>query len=220
MTTKKIENINTYIDHTVLKANATFIDVEKICDEAKKYNFASVCINPCFVEFAKQKLVNSTVKVCTVIGFPLGANTSKVKVLETKNAIKNGADEIDMVINIGKLLSSDFDYVLNEIKAIKKACKKRVLKVIIETALLDEGLIIKMCEIVNQSGADFIKTSTGFSTAGATVKDIKTMATHIIKPIGIKASGGISNYKDAVAMIEAGATRLGTSKGVIIVEGK
>lgn len=203
------------VDHTFLKQTATWNDIKELCDDAIRYNTASVCIPPSFVKKAKE-YVNEKMKVCTVIGFPNGYNTTAVKVFETSDAIKNGADEIDMVINIGMLKEKEYDAILNEINEIKKACSDKILKVIIETCLLTEEEKIKMCDIVSNSNADFIKTSTGFSTAGATIEDIKLFKKHIKNDKKIKAAGGISSFEDAERFIEEGASRLGTSRLVKI----
>ena len=203
------------VDHTFLKQTATWNDIKELCDDAIRYNTASVCIPPSFVKKAKE-YVNEKMKVCTVIGFPNGYNTTDVKVFETSNAIQNGADEIDMVINIGMLKKKEYDAILNEINEIKKACGDKILKVIIETCLLTEEEKIKMCDIVSNSNADFIKTSTGFSTAGATIEDIKLFKKHIKNDKKIKAAGGISSFEDAERFIEEGASRLGTSRLVKI----
>ena len=203
------------VDHTFLKQTATWNDIKELCDDAIRYNTASVCIPPSFVKKAKE-YVNEKMKVCTVIGFPNGYNTTDVKVFETSNAIQNGADEIDMVINIGMLKEKEYDAILNEINEIKKACGDKILKVIIETCLLTEEEKIKMCDIVSNSNADFIKTSTGFSTAGATIEDIKLYKKHIKNDKKIKAAGGISSFEDAERFIEEGASRLGTSRLVKI----
>ena len=203
------------VDHTFLKQTATWNDIRELCDDAIRYNTASVCIPPSFVKKAKE-YVNEKMKVCTVIGFPNGYNTTDVKVFETSNAIQNGADEIDMVINIGMLKEKEYDAILNEINEIKKACGDKILKVIIETCLLTEEEKIKMCDIVSNSNADFIKTSTGFSTAGATIEDIKLFKKHIRNDKKIKAAGGISSFEDAERFIEEGASRLGTSRLVKI----
>ncbi len=199
------------VDHTFLKQTATWNDIKELCDDAIRYNTASVCIPPSFVKKAKE-YVNEKMKVCTVIGFPNGYNTTAVKVFETSDAIKNGADEIDMVINIGMLKEKEYDAILNEINEIKKACGDKILKVIIETCLLTEEEKIKMCDIVSNSNADFIKTSTGFSTAGATIEDIKLFKKHIKNDKKIKAAGGISSFEDAENFIKEGASRLGTSR--------
>ncbi|MFC1659269.1 deoxyribose-phosphate aldolase [Pseudomonadota bacterium] len=216
----KINNISPYIDHTNLRSDTTSKDIKKLCKEAIKYNFASVCINPCFVSLCKKSLKNSNVKVCTVTGFPLGASTTQTKIFETKKAIKDGADEIDMVINIGKLKEKKYKYIENEIREIVEIAKKNkvLTKVIIETCLLDNNEKVKACEIVVKAGADFVKTSTGFSTEGAKVEDIKLMKIATKSKIEIKASGGIRDYKTATQMIKAGATRIGASSGIKIVE--
>lgn len=211
--------INQMIDHTILKADATQEDVARIIEEAKEYNFFSVCINPCWVAFAKEQLVNTSVAVCTVIGFPLGANTSEVKAYEATDAINNGATEVDMVINIGALKSGQYKRVLKDIEAVVMAAKgKALVKVIIETALLTEAEKMKACELAQEAGADFVKTSTGFSTGGATVADITLMRQTVGPQMGVKASGGIHNQAEAEAMIAAGATRIGTSAGVAIMQ--
>ena len=199
------------VDHTLLAQTATWEQIKTICDDAIKYRTASVCIPPSFVKRAKE-YVGDSVAVCTVIGFPNGYNTTETKLFETKNALENGADEIDMVINIGALKENDYDYVSNEIRALKKACGTKVLKVIIETCLLDEEEKIKMCRLVSEAGADYIKTSTGFSTAGATFEDVVLFTKHIDPEVKIKAAGGISSFDDAEKYIELGADRLGTSR--------
>ena len=206
-----------YVDHTLLKQEATWDDIKQICDDAMTYKTASVCIPPCYVKKAA-KYMQGKIKVCTVIGFPNGNMTTAAKVFETKDAIKNGASEIDMVINIGMLKAKEYNYVLNEIKAIKKACGRKILKVIIETCLLTDDEKKKMCDLVNRSGADFIKTSTGFSTAGATFDDVKLMRENSIKAVQVKAAGGISSFDDAKKFLELGATRLGTSRIVKIAK--
>ena len=211
--------LNKLIDHTLLKPEATKAQIEKLCGEAKEYDFKSVCVNPYYVKYAKELLKDSDALVCTVIGFPLGQNTTEVKVAETIDAIKNGADEIDMVINIGALKSKDEDYVLNEIKEIRSACKGKTLKVIIETCLLTDEEKITACKLSKEAGADFVKTSTGFSTHGATVEDVKLMRETVGEDMGVKASGGIRDRETALKMVEAGATRLGVSAGVEIVKG-
>lgn len=212
-----MKKINSYIDHTLLKANASKKDIIKLCKEAKKYGFASVCINPSFIPLAKPILKNTKVKICTVIGFPLGQMTTKTKVFETIDAIKNGAQEIDMVLNIAKLKDGEFSYVKNEISQIKKCCGSKILKVIIETCLLTKQEIIKACMIAKAAHADFVKTSTGFSLAGAKIEDVKLMRKTIGAKMGVKASGGVKSYAGAIAMIHAGANRIGTSNGVKIV---
>ena len=199
------------VDHTLLSQTATWAEIKQICDDAITYGVASVCIPPSFVKQAKE-YVQDKMAVCTVIGFPNGYNTTAVKVFETKDAIANGADEIDMVINIGMLKDKRYDEILEEIKQLKAACGSLILKVIIETCLLTEEEKIKMCEIVTSSGADFIKTSTGFSISGATFEDVALFAKHVGKEVRIKAAGGISSFDDAEKFIELGASRLGTSR--------
>ncbi|QYE97581.1 deoxyribose-phosphate aldolase [Paraclostridium sordellii] len=214
-------NIANMIDHTILKAVATKEDVKKLCNEAKEYNFFSVCINPANIEFAKKELKGSSVKVCTVIGFPLGANTSEVKAFETKDAIKKGADEVDMVINIGALKDKDYDYVLNDIKAVVDAANKEALvKVIIETCYLTDDEKKIACELSVKAGADFVKTSTGFGTGGSTPEDIKLMREVVGPNIGVKASGGVRNQEDAKAVIKAGCSRIGASASIAITKGE
>ena len=205
-------NKSKYIDHTLLKAFASENDIKNLCSEAKEYNFKSVCVNPCFVSLAKNELKGSDVLVCTVIGFPLGANTTKVKVFEAVDAINNGADEVDMVINVSKVKDGDFDYIYNEIKEIKNAVKEHTLKVIIETCYLTAEEIKKVSLIVKKAGANFVKTSTGFGTGGATVENVKLIK-EAVGDFDIKASGGIKTKEDFDKMIEAGATRIGTSNG-------
>lgn len=208
-----------YIDHTLLKPEAEENEIVKLCQEAAEFEFASVCVNPCNVLLAAKLLKDSQVRVCTVIGFPLGANTTAVKVFEATDALKNGATEIDMVINIGKLKEKNYSYVGEEIWKLAEAVKgKGLLKVIVETCLLTDDEIVKISEIVRDSGADFIKTSTGFSKAGAKVEHIRLMKSVLGDSIGIKASGGIRDYETAMAMIEAGATRIGASASVKICE--
>ncbi len=209
-----------YIDHTLLKADATKDKIEKLCEEAKEYGFASVCVNPAWVPLAAELLKGSEVKVCTVIGFPLGATTPEVKRFETENAIQNGAEEVDMVINIGALKSGDDELVKKDIQAVVEAAKgKALVKVIIETCLLTEEEKVKACKLSVEAGADYVKTSTGFSTGGATVEDIKLMRETVGPELGVKASGGVRTREDALAMIEAGATRIGASSGIAIVKG-
>lgn len=205
------------VDHTLLLQTATWEEIKAICDDGMKYETASVCIPTCYVKQAKEYMGDKC-KVCTVIGFPNGNYTTATKVFETKDALENGADEIDMVINVGMLKAGEYDYVLNEIKAIKEACGDHILKVIIETCLLTDEEKIKMCEIVTESGADFIKTSTGFSTAGATFADVELFAKHVGPDVKIKAAGGISSMEDAEKFVELGASRLGTSRIVKIVK--
>lgn len=208
-------NIAKYIDHTVLKAFATKQDIEKLCAEAKEYNFASVCVNPVWVSYAAQLLKGSGVDVCTVIGFPLGANDSAIKAQEAALAIKQGAGEVDMVINIGALKGGDLAAVKADIVAVREASKGVILKVIIETSYLTDEEKVAVCKICGQVGADFVKTSTGFSDKGATEHDVKLMAQ--ASGMKVKASGGIKTKEDALKMIEAGASRLGTSSGIKIV---
>lgn len=212
-------NINKLIDHTALKPNTNKESILKLIAEAKTYDFASVCVNPCWVALAHQELKNTDVKVCTVIGFPLGANTTEVKVFETKDAIEKGAQEIDMVINIAMLKDKEYDYVENEIHQIVEAAKdKAIVKVIIEACLLTDEEKIKACELSQKAGADFVKTSTGFSTGGATVHDIALMRKTVGAEIGVKASGGVHTHEEALAMVEAGATRIGASAGVKLLK--
>ncbi|MBU5366210.1 deoxyribose-phosphate aldolase [Enterococcus devriesei] len=212
--------INRMIDHTILKADATKADVMKIIEEAKKYRFYSVCINPTWVALAAKELQGEPVAVCTVIGFPLGANTTETKAFEATNAIANGAAEVDMVINIGELKDGNYEKVQKDIEAVVAAAKdKALVKVIIETSLLTNEEKVKACELAKAAGADFVKTSTGFSTGGATVEDVRLMRETVGPEMGVKASGGIHNAKEAEAMIEAGATRLGASSGVAIMNG-
>ena len=213
----EIEKILGMVDHTLLLQTSTWEEIQALCDDAMKYGTASVCIPPCYVKQAKEYM-GDRMKVCTVIGFPNGNHTTATKVFETEDAVANGADEIDMVINVGMLKAGNDAYVLDEIKAIKKACKGRLLKVIIETCLLTEEEKIRMCEIVTESGAEYIKTSTGVSTAGATFEDIALFAKHIGPDVKMKAAGGISSLEDAEKFIELGASRLGTSRIVKIVK--
>ena len=211
--------LNKYIDHTLLKPDASQEQIETLIEEAKKYDFASVCVNPTWVNFAAQALKATDVKVCTVIGFPLGANTPELKAFETSDAIQNGANEVDMVINIGALKSRNFDLVERDIRAVVEAAKGTLVKVIIETCLLTDDEKVKACQIAQKAGADFVKTSTGFSTGGATVADVALMRKTVGPDMGVKASGGARSYEDALAFIEAGATRIGASSGVAIMEG-
>ena len=212
-----INDILNKVDHTLLSQTATFDEIKNLCDDAIKYGVASVCIAPTHVRRAKE-YVGDEMRICTVIGFPNGYNTTEAKVFETIDAIKNGADEIDMVINLGWVKAQKFDLVLEEIKKIKAACGKRILKVIIETCLLTDDEKIKMCEVVTQAGADFIKTSTGFSKAGATFADVELFASHVGEDVKIKAAGGISSIDDAEKFISLGAQRLGTSRIIKIVK--
>ncbi len=212
-----IKKILSYVDHTLLSQSATWDEIKTICDDGIKYGCASVCIPPSYVKMASD-YVNGKIKICTVIGFPNGYNTTKVKCFEATDAVENGADEIDMVINIGMLKDKKYNELLSEISEVKKACKGKLLKVIIETCLLTEEEKIKMCEIVSESGADFIKTSTGFSTGGATREDIKLFSENVESHLKIKAAGGISSIMDAEDMLSLGAERLGTSRIVKIVK--
>ena len=212
-----IKKILSYVDHTLLAQGATWNDIKGILDDGIKYSCASCCIPASFVKEAKE-YVGDKVAICTVIGFPNGYSTTAVKCAETEDAVKNGADEIDMVINIGWLKDKKYDLLLEEIKAIKAACHGKILKVIIETCLLTDEEKVKMCEIVSNSGADFIKTSTGFSTAGATLHDVQIFADNVAPHLQIKAAGGISSIEDAENFINIGATRLGTSRIVKIVK--
>jgi len=216
------QNIVGMIDHTLLKADATTEEIVKLVEEAKEYLFASVCVNPTWVRTAAGMLADTPeVKVCTVIGFPLGATTPETKAFETKNAIENGADEIDMVINVGALKDNQDDLVERDIRAVVEAAKgKALVKVIIETCLLTKEEKIRACEISVKAGADYVKTSTGFSTGGATVEDIRLMRQTVGPEIGVKASGGVRSREDALAMVEAGATRIGASSGVSISKGE
>ncbi|MFP5109754.1 deoxyribose-phosphate aldolase [Neobacillus sp. C211] len=216
------QNVVRMIDHTLLKADATKEEIGKLVEEAKKYLFASVCVNPTWVNFAAKMLADTPeVKVCTVIGFPLGATTSETKAFETKNAIENGANEIDMVINVAALKDKQDDLVERDIAAVVGASKgKALVKVIIETCLLTKEEKIRACEISVKAGADYVKTSTGFSTGGATVEDIRLMRQTVGPEIGVKASGGVRSREDAIAMVEAGATRIGASSGVSISKGE
>lgn len=205
-----IQNILAHCDHTLLSQTATWAQIRTVCDDGMHYRTASVCIPPCYVKRAKE-YVGDRLKICTVIGFPNGYATTAAKVFETEDAVRNGADEIDMVINIGALKSGDDEYVLEEIRAVKAACGGKLLKVIIETCLLSEDEKIRMCRIVTESGAEYIKTSTGFSTAGATREDIKLFAKYIGPNVRMKAAGGISSLEDAQDFLDLGASRLGTS---------
>ena len=216
-----MENLNKYVEHTLLKQDATKAELIKLFDEAKQYNFLGVCVNPCYVPLAKENLKGSDVKIVTVIGFPLGANTTKTKVFETVNAINDGADEIDMVINVTKLKDRENDYIVDEIKQIKHACQGHNLKVIIETDLLTKEEVKLASELCVKGGADFVKTSTGFvkGGVGAKVEDVEIMYDTVnFAGLQVKASGGVRDKEAAIAMIKAGASRLGTSSGVKIVE--
>ncbi|MGD6967215.1 deoxyribose-phosphate aldolase [Rossellomorea vietnamensis] len=214
------KNIAKMIDHTLLKADSTKDQVTKICEEAREYHFASVCVNPGWVKYAAQLLQGTDVKVCTVIGFPLGATTSETKAFETKDAIEKGATEVDMVINISALKDGNDELVKQDIQAVTAAAKGKALtKVIIETSLLTDEEKERACRLAVEAGTDFVKTSTGFSTGGATIEDIKLMRKTVGPDIGVKASGGVRSVEDAKNMIEAGATRIGASSGVQIVQG-
>lgn len=210
-------NYSKYIDHTLLKADATKEQIINLCKEAKEYNFASVCVNTCNIEICKKELEGSDVKVCTVIGFPLGQMSTNAKVYETKDAIEKGADEIDMVINIGRLKDKDFNYVTNEIQEIKNACGNNILKVIIETCLLTDEEKINACECILKTTADFVKTSTGFSSGGATFEDVKLLKQIVQDKKFIKAAGGVKSHEDMLKMIELGANRIGTSSGTKLI---
>lgn len=206
-------------DHTILKADATEAAVAKICAEAKEYGFMSVCVNTYYTAFVAEELKDSDVKVCTVVGFPLGQMSTKAKALETKCAVEDGADEIDMVLNVAALKDGKYDVVLEDIKAVKAACGDALLKVILETCLLTKEEIVKACELSVEAGADFVKTSTGFSTGGATAEDIALMRKTVGPDIGVKASGGVRDSKGAMAMVEAGASRIGASATIAILSG-
>jgi deoxyribose-phosphate aldolase len=210
---------NRLIDHTLLAPDATKAQILKLCEEAKEYDFASVCVNPGWVKLCAKELHEvSRVKVCTVVGFPLGATSTESKVFETKQALADGADEIDMVINIGMLKDKEDAYVRDEIHALKEACGDHILKVIIETCLLTDEEKVRVCLLSKEAGADFVKTSTGFSKWGAKVEDVALMRKTVGPEMGVKASGGVRNKDDAKAMVEAGATRLGTSHGIEVVK--
>lgn len=208
-----------YFDHTILKADATEEQVAAICREALEHEFASVCVNQYYTKFVADALKGSGVKVCTVVGFPLGMSDTRVKAFETKAAIEDGAEEVDMVINVGALKDQKYDYVRDEIKALKEVCGEEVvLKVIIETCLLTDEEKVKACELAKEAGADFVKTSTGFSTGGAKAEDVALMRKTVGDTMGVKASGGIHTAKEAQAMIDAGASRLGTSATLALIE--
>lgn len=205
-------------DHTILKADATRKDVKRVCDEAMAYSFCSVCVNSYYVPYVANLLHGSDVKICSVVGFPLGAMSTRAKALEAKIAVMDGADEIDMVINVGALKDRDYSVVLEDIKAVKEACGEKILKVIIETCLLTDDEKVKACELAKEAGADFVKTSTGFSTAGAKVEDVRLMRETVGPDMGVKASGGIHDKEFAKELVDAGANRLGTSATIEIVE--
>lgn len=216
---RKVKEIASYIDHTVLKPQATASDVEKLCREAMEYHFASVCVNPKYVGFAKEIMKDSDVKVCTVIGFPLGANKTEIKAMEVRAAIEDGAHEVDMVIDIGAAKEHDYQRVKEDVAGVKaEVDSEHILKVIIETCLLTDEEKVQVCRVCKEAGADFVKTSTGFSTGGATAEDVKLMHETVGPEVKVKASGGIRNKEDAMKMIESGASRLGTSAGVVIVQ--
>lgn len=217
---KPVVQLASYIDHTLLKMDATQNEIQTLCQEAIKYHFCAVCVNSAYVPFVKTQLANSAVKVCSVIGFPLGASLTSVKVFETKAAIEAGADEIDMVINIGLLKSDNIAAFIDDIRQVKLACGSKILKVILETCLLTSEQIEHVCLICRDLNVDFVKTSTGFSSGGATIKDVTLMRVTVGTKIGVKASGGIRDKATALAMIDAGATRLGCSAGVAIVTGE
>ncbi|MDU1325476.1 MAG: deoxyribose-phosphate aldolase [Clostridiales bacterium] len=214
-----VKEILAHCDHTLLKQESTWAQIKEVCDDGKKYNCASICIPAAYVK-ACAEYVGNSLKICTVIGFPNGYSTTAVKVFETEDAIRNGADEIDMVINIGWAKDQRWDDILNEIKAVKASCQGRILKVIVETCLLTEAEKIKLCELVTASGADYIKTSTGFSTGGATREDVALFARHVGPGVKIKAAGGISSMQDAEDFLALGADRLGTSRIVKLIKGQ
>ncbi|MBW5398043.1 deoxyribose-phosphate aldolase [Brachyspira pilosicoli] len=213
-----MENLNQFIDHTILRADATIDDIRTLCIEAKEHNFYSVCVNSAYVNVAYNFLLHSNVKVCSVVGFPLGAMIKEAKAYEAKFAIDSGADEIDMVANIGFLKSKKIDLFERDIKKVRDACHAAMLKVIIETCLLTDEEKVLACKIAKEFGADFVKTSTGFSTGGATEHDVELMRKTVGDKVGVKASGGIKTYEDAIKMINAGANRIGTSNGVAIMK--
>ncbi len=215
----KLENIAQFIDHTNVKPQATQADIKKLCQEAKKYGFYSVCVTSSRVRLAKKFLKGSPVKITCVVGFPHGSATSQTKACETSEAVKNGADEIDMVMNIGALKDKDYLYVAKDIKSVVRAAKKRPVKVILETSYLTKAEIKRACQIAKKAGAAFVKTSTGYASGGAKVADIRLMRKTVGKDFGVKASGGIRDKKTALAMLKAGANRIGTSTGVRIVKG-
>lgn len=213
-------NLEKYIDHTLLKADATEEQIIKVCKEAKEYKFASVCVNACYASLVSKQLEGTDVKTCVVVGFPLGATTKEVKAFETKQAIENGAKEVDMVINIGLAKDKKYNELKEDIKAVVESAKgKALVKVILETCLLSKEEIVKVCELSKEAGADFVKTSTGFSTGGATVEDVKLMRETVGNDMGVKASGGVRTTEDAKAVIEAGANRIGASASIAISKG-
>lgn len=212
-----MDRISAFVDHTLLKPQATGRDIKKLCEEAAKYQFASVCVNPKFVRFASEQLKDTGVKVCTVVGFPLGSGKTEIKAMEAKLAVEDGADEIDMVIDIGAAKEHDFQKVKEDIAAVRGQVREgRVLKVIIETCLLTDEEKVRVCQVCKEAGADFVKTSTGFSTGGATAQDVKLMFETVQPEVKVKASGGIRTREDAELMIKNGASRLGTSAGIVI----
>ncbi|MGM0380943.1 MAG: deoxyribose-phosphate aldolase [bacterium] len=213
------QEVGGYIDHTLLNPDATREDIVQLCEEAAEYGFASVCVNPSWVSLCNQLLQGTEVKVCTVIGFPLGATTTATKVQEAREAIANGADEVDMVMNVGALKEGDTDYVRRDVAAVKEAAGNRTLKVILETGLLSESQIAEACKLCKQAEADFVKTSTGFGPGGAKMNDVALMRRVVGGDMGVKASGGVHNFQEAVDMISAGASRIGASAGVSIVSG-
>lgn len=215
----KPEELGMYIDHTLLATNVTEDRIQQLCQEADQYGFASVCVNSCWTATCAQLLKESPVKICTVVGFPLGAMKSESKAFEASQAVADGADEIDMVINVGWLKEGRLDDVARDIQLVREACRDGVLKVIIETCLLSDEEKQAACRVAVASGADFVKTSTGFSTGGATEQDVALLRAEVQDAVGVKASGGIRSYETAVAMIASGATRLGTSSGIAIIQG-
>lgn len=212
--------LNKYIDHTLLKADATKDRITKLCNEAKEHHFKTVCVNPCWISLCKELLQGSDVGICCVIGFPLGANSTSAKAFEAKDAIEMGADEVDMVINIGKLIDNDLDYVINDIKAVKEAVGDHTLKVIIETCLLTDEQKVIACNCIKEAKADFVKTSTGFSTSGATIHDVKLLKDTVKDDLLVKAAGGVKTHQDLLDMIKCGADRIGTSSGVALINNK
>lgn len=215
-----VDNINKYIDHTLLKADATESEITVLCEEAKEYDFMSVCVNSSWVKKSAEILKDTDVKVCTVVGFPLGAASTEAKVFEAEQAVRDGATEIDMVINIGQLKSGNDEFVKEDIAAVVNATKgEAITKVIIETALLTDEEKVNVSKLSKEAGADFVKTSTGFSTGGATIEDVKLMRETVGPDIGVKASGGVRDFAGAIDFIEAGASRIGASSGIAIVEG-
>lgn len=209
--------LNGYIDHTILKAEATSQEVKKLCEEAKQYKFASICVNTCFTELVSSELKGSDVKTCVVVGFPLGAMSTEAKAFEAKSAVAKGAQEVDTVINVGSLKEKNYDFVLQDIKAVVDASRPAIVKVILENCLLTDEEKVKACQLSVEAGAAFVKTSTGFSTSGATSEDIVLMRKTVGKDIGVKASGGVRTKEDALKMIEAGASRIGASASIKIV---